>query len=463
MSHPILAAAADIDQALKQAADANPVFLATGEKEAALRELVCLEARLVELRLRVMASAGDVAESTAAHDVAEWLTVQARMRHEDARADLRLARGLDTRWAVLATALRDGDATLAQAQVIARALADLPDEVPADVVALAEETLVSHAARFGPRQLARLGRKILDVVAPEIADAAEARRLAALEAEAHRRTRLSLRRVGDGTTRLSGLLPDAAATRLATYLESFTSPRQQADPDHPDRPAAAPGTAAGAAAGVDPVARLGYPRRLGEAFCQLLEAIDPARLPVHGGDATTVIVTLSLADLRAELATADLLGGLVPGPEGVGDQITADQARRLACTGQIIPAVLGGDSEILDLGRSRRLHSAAQRRAMRVRDRTCRAEGCDIPAAWCEGHHHDPWSRGGHTTLDDSALLRLSHESRVSVRIWAGCGRNGRGRESALWRCRSVDVDAPVGAGLAAGGPSGVLRPRHRG
>ena len=58
-----------------------------------------------------------------------------------------------------------------------------------------------------------------------------------------------------------------------------------------------------------------------------LEAIDPARLPLHGGDATTVVVTIPLASLRAELGAADLIGaGLVPGDDLTGDRITAAQA-----------------------------------------------------------------------------------------------------------------------------------------
>ncbi len=379
MSHPIVEATAAIDAALKQVADANPVFLATAEKEAALRELVSLEARLVELRLRIMATAADVAETTAAHDVAEWLTVRARVRHEDARAELRLAAALDRRYPVLGRALREGNATLAHAQVIARTLDDLPSEVPEEVMALAETTLVSHAAELGPRQLARVGRRILEVVAPEITDAVEARRLASLEADAHRRTRLSLRRVDEEGARLGE--------------------------------------------GRDPLSRPTYPRRLGEAFCQLLETLDPTRLPLHGGDATTLVVTIPLPALLDDLALgrstfADLAGGHVAGDDtttgAAGDRITASHARRLARTAGILPAVLGGDSEILDLGRTRRLFSPAQRRALRLRDRTCRAEGCDIPAAWCEAHHAGlPWSRGGRTDLDGGLLLCHHHHQRA--------------------------------------------------
>ena len=103
----------------------------------------------------------------------------------------------------------------------------------AATVALAEAHLVEHAKEFGPKELGRIGRRILDVVAPEIAEAAEAARLADLEANADDLTRLTMRRLGDGTTRISARVPDAAATRLATYLEAFTNPRAHRDADGP--------------------------------------------------------------------------------------------------------------------------------------------------------------------------------------------------------------------------------------
>jgi hypothetical protein len=52
------------------------------------------------------------------------------------------------------------------------------------------------------------------------------------------------------------------------------------------------------------------------------------------------------------------------------------------------------------------LFSPAQRKAMAIRDRRCRAEGCDIPAAWCEAHHAQrPWATGGCTDLAHGILL----------------------------------------------------------
>jgi len=412
--HPIVTAAADVRASLKAVADANPAFMSVDDKALALRELVAAESQLAELRLRILGDAGDLADQTAARDAAGWLAQHTHTPYADARADLRLAHALDRERPVLAAAMREGAASLAQARVIDRALTSLPSAVDAETVVLAETHLVSAASEFGPRELGRIGRRILDVVAPDVAEAAEAARLAELETHAADRTRLTMRRLGDGTTRISSRVPDASATRLATYLEAFTSPRvdrPQDDQGAAGAPQVAPGLRATAH---DPVARLAYPKRMGQALIQLLEALDPTRLPLHGGDATTVVVTIDVDALRSDLATADLIGaGLIPGDELTGDRLSAAQARRLACTAKILPVVLGGDSLPLDLGRTRRLFNAPQRKAMLVRDRTCRAEGCDVPGTWCEAHHLDPWHAGGRTNLADGALLCSHHHHRI--------------------------------------------------
>ncbi len=117
------------------------------------------------------------------------------------------------------------------------------------------------------------------------------------------------------------------------------------------------------------------------------------------------MVTISLDSLRQDLAC--------------GEDISATEARRLACTARIIPVVLGGKGEILDLGRTRRLYNPAQRKAMRLRDKQCRAEGCSTPATWCEAHHEKPWSQGGRTDLNDGVLLCSWHHHRAHDRRFA--------------------------------------------
>ena len=100
-------------------------------------------------------------------------------------------------------------------------------------------------------------------------------------------------------------------------------------------------------------------------------------------------------------------GPLLPRCEipGVGPNAPAT-ARRLACDAGIIPMVLGGDSQPLDMGRRRYRITPAQRRALIVRDGGCVWPGCDRPPSWCEAHHLDEWIRDdGPTDLDNLALL----------------------------------------------------------
>jgi hypothetical protein len=148
---------------------------------------------------------------------------------------------------------------------------------------------------------------------------------------------------------------------------------------------------------------------MGQGFARLIETIDPNALPRHGGDATVVNVVISLEELRKELGTATL--GF---DETNGTIITAAEARRMACSATIIPWVLGGDSEVLDMGRASRVFVPIQRKALRLQQKCCQAEGCDMPPEWCDAHHLEPWAAGGKTNLKDGVLLcphhhRLAH------------------------------------------------------
>jgi len=390
VTHPVLACVESVEASLKAVADVSPTFMTTPDKRAALLGLARVEAQLVALRLRVMAAADDLAEAEGARDIAALVTHHTRGDEGTGRRELRLAESLDRRWALVGDALGAGEVNLAQAFVIVRALEVLPaDEVGVEVLARAEAHLVAEAAHHGPRRLRLLGRRILEVVAPEICEQQEGRALEAEERKARETTSLTTTRLGDGSTRIVIKVPDVAAARLQTYLEAFTSPR------HEDKNGF----------GVGEGDRIPTHRKLGQAFCSFLEAVDPRRMPVHGGDATTLMVTISHEDLRRELGVAEA---------ATGDRLTAAEARRLACTARILPAVLGGKSEVLDLGRSSRLFRPAQRKAMVIRDRKCREEGCTIPAAWCEAHHWGtPWSRGGRTDLADGVLLCSWHHHRA--------------------------------------------------
>ncbi|MBF4769184.1 DUF222 domain-containing protein, partial [Nocardioides agariphilus] len=106
---------------------------------------------------------------------------------------------------------------------------------------------------------------------------------------------------------------------------------------------------------------------------------------------TSIIVTIPHQTLLTGLGTA---------ATSTGDTITAGQARRLACQAAILPAILDGDSEVLDLGRTSRFFKGPLRKALDLRDKECTTRGCHVPAAYCHGHHYrQPWAHGGTTSL----------------------------------------------------------------
>lgn len=386
--HPLLAAAHAVGTALDEVAGVDPLYLSIPEKQALLVELTRLSARLTGLRAEVLAVADDVAVETGARSAGTWLAMETRTTRREAAHHEQLGVALRDRWPTVGEAVAAGRVTWDQADVLVRALDMLPESLGAELRAKAEAHLVTEAGHFDPASLRRLGRHVLEVVAPDLADQHEARALAAEEHRAQAATRLSFRPRGDGTTDLYARLPDPVASRLRAYLDAYTSPRRiratQSDVDH-----------------------LPLTRRRGEAFCALLEHIPADGLPSHGGTATTVMVTIDLDTLRDELT------GLGLAETTTGDTLTAAQTRRLACTAGIIPVVLGGQAEILDLGRTRRLFTPAQRKALALRDRRCRAEGCDISAAWCEAPHTNPWTRGGKTDLANGQLLCSFHHHRA--------------------------------------------------
>ena len=378
-----------LDAVLDELASIGPEFRSVGERQEFLLRIASIKARVAAEELRVLAVSDDIAEVAGDRSTATWLAQQTLEAHATVHRNAALAAALGSRWTRTADALGAGEVNLAQARVVVEALEALPDDLGDDLVVKAEAYLVEQAAVFGPRELRNLGRGVLEHLAPEVADEAEYQRLLAEETRARAATRLSFQPRGDGSTDVHARVPDHVANRLRTYLEAYTSPRR---------------TPLGEVDGL-PVAR-----RRGEAFCAFLENVPDTGLPVHGGTTTSVMVTLDYDTLLVGIGVATT---------STGDRVTAEQARRLACQSRIIPVVLGAQGEVLDLGRSARLFSPAQRKALAIRDKECTAEGCTVPAAWCEAHHADqPWARGGRTDLADGKLLCSFHHHRAHDPAW---------------------------------------------
>ncbi|WP_439660370.1 DUF222 domain-containing protein [Lentzea sp. HUAS TT2] len=166
--------------------------------------------------------------------------------------------------------------------------------------------------------------------------------------------------------------------------------------------------------GPDPRTRA---EREGDAFADLIDLVLRAdRLPEHGGEPVTLTLTMAYRDLAEQTGFATL---------DSRERMPATLVRRLACNAGVIPVVLSGRSEQVDIGRKTRTFPASIRRLLVARDQGCSFPGCDRPPKHCDAHHIRFWSEGGGTSVENAALLcrhhhTLIHQSEWEVRLLDG-------------------------------------------
>ena len=97
--------------------------------------------------------------------------------------------------------------------------------------------------------------------------------------------------------------------------------------------------------------------------------------------------------------------------------IPVESVRRMMCTGVVTP-VMTRDGVVLSVGRTQRLATRAQRRALRVMYRTCAIPGCHVGFDHCVPHHIHWWRRGGATDIDNLLPLCSKHHHRVHDQGW---------------------------------------------
>ncbi len=151
--HPVLGCAHTISTALDDVALVNPVFMSTADKRDALLALGRAEARLVALRLQLLAVAGDVADLTAARSAGEWAAHELRLDPREGRKDQAAGTALESRYPHLGAAMRAGDVQRPQAEVIIKALDTLPTDLDHETLTLAEKVLTAEAEHFTPTRL----------------------------------------------------------------------------------------------------------------------------------------------------------------------------------------------------------------------------------------------------------------------------------------------------------------------
>ncbi len=386
-----------VREAAEAAGDVPLGAVPDDELGEALRAVVQAESQLRSLRLRLLRES-DVrrsAEADAASDTAAWAAKLTGTTRGVMSGGLRLARLLEEKYDLTRQAFARGAINEKQVRVVVDAAEQMPPAATAEDRQVAEAGLLELAVDgMNARRLRQRARRMLERISRELADQQERDMLEREEDDAEQETWLTLGDRGDGTYAGKFVIPETQGRMLANFLERLTAPRRLVH-----NKAGEPvqdGT-------VDPTSPGGpnWSERLGLGFLELIE-----HLPAHGwtGSNTTMIVTVDLQHLRDGLGAAHL---------DTGQAMSAGQARRLACEAAIVPAVLGGPSEVLDLGRSMRLASTAIQRGIRLLHDTCAAEGCERPVAWCELHHAVPWSEGGATSLENTVPLCGHHHRRA--------------------------------------------------
>ncbi|WP_137292696.1 HNH endonuclease signature motif containing protein [Nocardioides dongxiaopingii] len=382
--HPVARFVALLETELAALVDVPTWSLDSATTGDLVPRLAGLVAGVQELEARVVGHAGvlDLPGSIGARSLAAWLARVTRVTGAEASRKARLAGDLAAHEPVR-VAMAKGRLHGEQAKVIAAAVGDLDGDHLAwrDK---AEAHLLGEAAHHDAHDLKTLGRRILETLDPDKADEHEARLLEAEEARARKKTRFAMWDDGEGLAHGRFTMPSAQASMLRKALTAIAAPKHvraehgAGSYDH-ERPT---------------------PERLGQALCEYVERYPADQFPAMGGVNATVVVTMTLESLNGGLAAAHLDTGLALSPT---------QARRMACEAGIIPAVLGGQGHVLDLGRKRRFHTPAQRLALTLEQRHCQHPTCTTPAAYCHTHHRVPWSKGGTTDTRDAVLLCPFH------------------------------------------------------
>jgi hypothetical protein len=306
----------------------------------------------------------------------------------EAKRLIRAGQGLE-RFPVVGSAAGAGAVLPAQAEAITAVLADLPNEFDDAVVLQAQEMMVDFAQSHNSAELRRLTAHLVEALSPETADEIEARRLERQERRAQTHRFLEFRPDGDGSVLIRGSLPTASAEAFIRIVDAYAAAEtrglERLDPDNDY---------------ITPAMR-----RADGLLAMVAAHTQQALAPSNGGDRPRIVITLSYDKLVKQCTDAGLGAQLTR----IGEPLPTSVVRQLLCDADLLPAVLGGRSEPLDVGRTQRLVTPPIRAALELRDGGCVFPGCEKPPEACHAHHVVPWWAGGDTALSNLVLACPHH------------------------------------------------------
>jgi hypothetical protein len=203
--------------------------------------------------------------------------------------------------------------------------------------------------------------------------------------------------------------------------------------------------------------RAPFDQRMADALVALCKRDVAGKGPAEGGDDApraggmrrnrpTVVVHADMEFLAGGEGGAELD---VLGP------VSREVARRIACDAKVLVSADGPMGQSLNLGRTRRDASDAQRIEIRRRDKGCRFPGC-THTEFTDVHHVLHWTNGGTTDLSNLVELCDQHHRFVHEMGWKVAGdanveltfRSPTGR-------LTTSTPSPAFRGSARDGPPG--------
>lgn len=333
----------------------------------------------------------------------DFLTAVAGGHRGTGPAVVRLAKAVEEPvMAPVGEALTDGWLSTTKAHVIQRALDALPGD--RDLRARGVQVLLAEAKALDATELRKVARRLVEVVDPEGAERRAERDLDREERAAHLSRHLSITDDQAGGVWVKGRCSTQDGALIKATLIPLARPVPAAGPVCDPSSCAIPGCGHD---GRDP---RDHGARMLDALVELCRrAQTKDLLPDCHGATPRVSVTISYDDLR------DRSGF---GTTETGEDLTATTLRRMCCDADLVPVVLGTHSEVLDVGRTQRLVTAAIWKALVVRDRHCRFPNCTRPPMMTHAHHIVHWADGGPTSLENLTLLCGHHHRLIHAGPW---------------------------------------------
>jgi hypothetical protein len=418
--HPEAVLRSQLTQLLDQAGRIPVTGLFGPELDSVIEDGLTLISRLtMHVTAAVdQAEALDRPSELAAPSLVSWLRGRFRQTPRDASRIVRDMKALRAAPAAAEAALL-GAISVPAAAAIGQAITELPDEVGPELRAEGETVLLGYAIgcdgeQLHARELALAGRHLHEVLDPDAADRLLAERLAREEAITWRRRYLSITSDGEGGIRLRGLLTAEAGATLHAVLDPLAAPRPAAPAAMDSAAVARPGETAQQPDALTADEMVLDDRTSGQRYADALvevaeRALTHGELPDTAGQRPQLLITLDHDQLSAGIGAGTLTNG---------EPLSPSTIRRLACDAGIIPAILGSHGQVLDLGRSARTATPAQRKALAVRDDGCAFPGCDRPPGWADAHHIQHWEHLGPTDLANLVLLCGYHHRTVHHDGW---------------------------------------------